>query len=160
MSEKLPIIARLEAERDTLRRELSIELPKIIEVAREHGDLKENAEYHAAKERQGMVSARVGHIEERLRQLAIYNLSSIPSDRIGYGSEIEFEDCDTGKTVKYLLVFPEEVNSTVGMVSISSPLGQAMLNKHEGDEIRVQTPGGLRTLEVLAFKTIHHILGR
>ena len=160
MNEKLPIIGRLEAERDRLRKELSVDLPKIIEEAREHGDLKENAEYHAAKERQGMVSARVGHIEERLRQLSIYNISSIPSDRIGYGSEVEFEDCDTGKTVNYALVFPEEVDATKGLVSISSPIGQAMLNRSEGDEIRVQTPGGLRTLEVLSIKTIHEVLRR
>ncbi len=155
MTRQLPIIARLQRELAELRHELDVELPKIIETAREHGDLKENAEYHAAKERQGMVNARAGSIEERLRQLSVYNLSSIPLDIIGYGSRVKLEDMDTGDVVVYQIVFPEEVETGNGSVSISSPLGQALLRRREGDEIRVQIPKGVRTLEVLEVTTIH-----
>jgi len=155
VTRQLPIIARLQRELAELRHELDVELPKIIETAREHGDLKENAEYHAAKERQGMVNARAGSIEERLRQLSVYNLSSIPLDIIGYGSRVKLEDMDTGDVVVYQIVFPEEVETGNGSVSISSPLGQALLRRREGDEIRVQIPKGVRTLEVLEVTTIH-----
>ena len=152
--QKLPIVKRLETELAELRRELDIELPRIIETAREHGDLKENAEYHAAKERQGMVRARAGTIEERLRQLAVYDMSSIPTDVIGYRSRVKPEDQDTGDVVVSEIVFPEEIEAK-GCVSISSPLGQALLNRSEGDEVKVQTPKGVRMLEVLEVTTIH-----
>jgi len=155
---KLPIVERLEAELARFRRELSTELPKQIEEARAHGDLRENAEYHAAKERQAMVSARVAAIEDRLRSLAMYNLSSIPRGVAGYGSHVEVEDCDSGERVRYQLVFPEEVDPARGLVSMSSPLGQAMLNRAPGDEVKVRTPGGARTLEIVEVTTIHVII--
>ena len=158
MTRKLPIIARLQRQLAELRRELDVDLPKVIETAREHGDLKENAEYHAAKERQGMLSARAGTIEERIRQLSVYNISSIPAGVIGYGSRVKLEDTDTGDVLVYMIVFPEEVENGDGSVSISSPLGQALLNRNQGDEVRVRTPKGTRAFEVLEVTTIHERL--
>ena len=105
-----------------------------------------------------MVSARVAAMEERLRSLAMYNLSSIPRHVAGYGSHVEVEDCDSGERIRYQLVFPEEVDPARGLVSMSSPLGQAMLNRTPGEEVKVRTPGGARTFEIVEVTTIHVIL--
>jgi transcription elongation factor GreA len=158
MSTELPIIARLNRELAALRRELHHDLPKQIEEARAHGDLKENAEYHAAKERQGMLNARIGTIESRLAELSVYNLTSIPKDRVGYGSVIRVEDIDTGDEVTYELAFPEEADPERGRVSLNSPFGQAFLSRRVGEEITVQTPKGKRTYELLEVTTIHVLL--
>ncbi len=158
MARPLPIVERLQEELAGLRRELSIDLPRQIEEARAHGDLKENAEYHAAKERQGLLTARVSKIDERLRELSLYTLSSIPREVVGYGSEIELEDCDSGESVTYKLVFPEEVDEAPGRVSISSPVGQAMLNRGVGDEVRVSLPEGGKTFQIVGITTLHELL--
>ena len=159
MSKQLPIIERLNRELAVLRRELHHQLPKQIEEARAHGDLKENAEYHAAKERQGMLTARIGTIESRLTELSVYNLTSIPKDRVGYGSVIRVEDIDTGDEITYELAFPEEADPEKGRVSMSSPFGQAFLSRQVGEEIIVHTPKGKRTYELLEVTTIHTLLG-
>jgi transcription elongation factor GreA len=155
MTRQLPIIERLQQERATLNRELSIDLPKQIEQARAHGDLRENAEYHAAKERQGMLAARIGQIDARLAELSMYSPSSIPKDRAGYGSRVSVEDAQSGEQLLYHLVFPEEADPQKGMVSLSSPIGRALLNRKPGDEVVVTTPSGRRTLEILELTTIH-----
>ncbi len=155
MAKQLPIVERLERERETLMRELNIELPKIIEEARAHGDLRENAEYHAAKERQGMVHARLGSIDESLRQLSMYSYSSIPRGVVGYGSVVELEDSDSGARVRYQMVFSEEVDPAGGRISITSPVGQALLNKSEGDEVQIRLPGGVKSYEIIEIQTIH-----
>ena len=155
MTRQLPIIERLQQERAVLNRELSIDLPKQIEQARAHGDLRENAEYHAAKERQGMLAARIGQIDARLAELSMYSPSSIPKDRAGYGSRVAVEDTQSGEQLLYHLVFPEEADPQKGMVSLSSPIGRALLNRKPGDEVVVNTPSGRRTLEILELTTIH-----
>ncbi len=155
MAKPLPIVAKLQAEHAVLKREFEIELPKIIEVAREHGDLKENAEYHAAKERQGMVNARLGQIEQRLAELSIYNLSSIPRVGVGYGSLVKLEDLDTAEKVVYEMVFPEEVGIGKASISISSPVGQALLKRVEGDEVTIRLPSGQKSYEILSVETLH-----
>ena len=155
MTRQLPIIERLQQERAVLNRELSIDLPKQIEQARAHGDLRENAEYHAAKERQGMLAARIGQIDARLAELSMYSPSSIPKDRAGYGSRVSVEDTQSGEQLLYHLVFPEEADPQKGMVSLSSPIGRALLNRKPGDEVVVNTPSGRRTLEILELTTIH-----
>jgi transcription elongation factor GreA len=155
MSQQLPIVERLKQERATLNRELQIDLPKQIEVARAHGDLRENAEYHAAKERQGILAARIGQIDARLAELAMFTPSSIPKDRAGYGSRLSVEDVQSGEKLVYRLVFPEEADPQKGTVSLSSPIGNALLNRKPGDEVVINTPGGRRTLEILDLKTIH-----
>ena len=153
--QRLPIIERLREERATLNRELSIDLPKQIEQAREHGDLRENAEYHAAKERQGMLHARIGQIDARIAELSMFTPASIPRDRAGYGSHLAVEDLQSGENVVYHLVFPEEADPQKGMISLSSPIGRALLNRRPGDEVVVTTPSGRRTLEILELTTIH-----
>jgi transcription elongation factor GreA len=153
--EQLAIIARLREELATMRRELSKDLPKQLEEARAHGDISENAEYEAAKERQGILTARIAQLERRIGELSRYSVTSIPTDRAGYGSLIEVEDLTSGDRSTYELVFPEEAEPTAGHVSISSPIGQALLNRREGDEVRVQTPSGQRSLEVISLTTIH-----
>jgi transcription elongation factor GreA len=155
MARELPIVDKLKTELHALRYEFTIELPKIIETAREHGDLRENAEYHAAKERQGIVNARIGQIEERLRELSVYTIASIPADRAGYGSIVAMEDLNSGEKVRYELVFPEETDSARGRISISSPVGQALLKRAEGDEVTIRLPSGQRSYEILSVTTIH-----
>jgi transcription elongation factor GreA len=153
--QKLKIVERLQAELAVLRRELNVELPKIIEVAREHGDLRENAEYHAAKEKQGMVSARVGSLEARIKELSMYTISSIPRGVVGYGSIVELEDLDTGEPVVYEMVFSEEVDMAAGRISLTSPVGQALLKRAEGDEVTIQLPNARKKYEVVRVQTIH-----
>ncbi|MFN2378473.1 MAG: GreA/GreB family elongation factor [Candidatus Binatia bacterium] len=153
--QKLKIVERLKSELAVLRRELNIELPKIIEEARAHGDLKENAKYHAAKEKQGMVSARVGNLEARIQELSKYTVSSIPRGVVGYGSVVELEDLESGDTITYEMVFAEEVDMAAGRISLTSPVGQALLKKVEGDEVNIQLPNGRKKYQVLSVLTIH-----
>jgi transcription elongation factor GreA len=155
MPRKLPIVERIEADLAVFKRELSVEIPQELEEARAHGDLKENADYHAAKERQGMLHARIGALEGRLASISMYNLASIPKDSIGYGSRVEVEDTDSGDTIVFELVFPEEAEPDAGKISLTSPTGQALLHRVEGDEVKVQTPRGPRSFEILEFVTIH-----
>jgi transcription elongation factor GreA len=155
MSRELPIIQRLQTERAALKRELSVELPKQLEQARAHGDLRENAEYHAAKERQGMVQARIAQLDARIGELSLFTPASIPADRAGYGSRLEVVDGQSGERLRYQLVFSEEADPEHGKVSLSSPIGRALLNHRPGDEVVVTTPSGHRTLEILHLVTIH-----
>jgi transcription elongation factor GreA len=152
---QLPIVERLKRELADLQYELSHQLPAKLEEARAHGDLRENAEYHAAKERQGMLRARIDQIQSRIRELAVYDLSRIPRDRISYGSRVTLEDVDSGDSVEYRIVFPEEVDGATGLVSIGSPIGKALLNRSEGDEVVVVTPGGRKTYQVITVVTLH-----
>jgi transcription elongation factor GreA len=153
--QKLKIVERLKAELVALRRELNIDLPKMIEEARAHGDLKENAEYHAAKEKQGVVSARVGNLEARIKELSMYTISSIPKGVVGYGSLVDLEDLDSGDEVTYEMVFAEEVDIASGKISLTSPVGQALLKRREGDEVTIQLPNGRKKYQVIGLTTIH-----
>ena len=152
---ELPVMRRLKKELDELRHELKTKLPKELEAAREHGDLRENAEYEACKERQGYLNARIGQIEQRIRDLSLYTLNSIPREAVGYGSVVTLESADEGTEEKYEIVFPEEVNPTVGLISIGSPLGRALLNKGVGDDVDVTTPKGRRSYQIVDLQTIH-----
>ena len=151
---ELPVLQRLKKDLDDLRFELRRKLPKEIEIAREHGDLRENAEYAAAKERQGFVNARIGQIEQRIRDLSLYSVDAIPRAAVGYGSQITLEG-DDGNEEKYELVFPEEVDAAAGLISIGSPLGRALLNKEVGDDVEVVTPMGKRGYSIVQLRTIH-----
>src|ERR687895_2190431 len=139
MKEKL--LKRFEDQIGALERELKLELPKEIQRARELGDLRENAEYKAAKERQDIVNARIPMLKKRVGEISMINLDRIPHDRAGFGSTVHLRD-ENGDTIIYQLVMPEEADPDKGMVSTSSPIGRAILNKEEGDEISVVTPGG------------------
>lgn len=145
---------RLKKELDELRFELRHKLPKEIEVARAHGDLRENAEYEACKERQGFLNARIGQIEQRIRDLSLYSTDSIPRNAVGYGSQVTLES-EEGTEERYEIVFPEEVNAAAGLISIGSPLGKALLNKEVGDDVEVATPKGKRTYSIVELRTYH-----
>ena len=155
MAKKLPIIEKIERDLAEFKRELSIELPRQLEEARAHGDLKENAEYHAAKERQGMLNARIAALEDRLARLSMYSIASIPKGVVGYGSRIEIEDAESGESFSYELVFAEESDPARGLISISSPTGQAMLRREIGHQVTVVTPSGKRSFEIVDVVTIH-----
>jgi transcription elongation factor GreA len=153
---ELPVITRLKKELADLKYELTVKLPKELETARAHGDLSENAEWEAAKARQDYVRSRIGQLEGRVRELSMYNISSIPRDVVAYGSRVTVED-DAGEAVTYAIVFPEEVDAARGQISLSSPLGRALLSKTVGDEIEVQTPGGKRTYQIVELVTLHDL---
>jgi transcription elongation factor GreA len=146
---------KLQEEITALERELSIELPKEIAVARAHGDLSENAEYKFAKERQGFVNARIGQLKKRMGDLGMLNLSNIPKDRVGYGSRILVLDTDRDVKIEYKLVSSEEADVEKGLISTTSPIGKALLNRKVGDEIQVATPAGKKEFEVVRLVTIH-----
>jgi transcription elongation factor GreA len=146
---------KLQEEITALEHELSIELPKEIAVARAHGDLSENAEYKFAKERQGFVNARIGQLKKRMGDLGMLNLSNIPKDRAGYGSRIVVLDTVRSVKVEYKLVSSEEADVEKGLISTTSPIGRALLNRKVGDEIQVATPAGKKEFEVVRLVTIH-----
>src|SRR4249920_3495393 len=143
MSDPLAAIRKkLQQEIDSLEHELSVELPKEIAVARAHGDLSENAEYKFAKERQGYVNAKIGQLKKRMGDLGMLNLTNIPKDRAGYGSRIVVLDIHKEVKIEYKLVTTEEADVEKGMISTTSPIGKALLNRKVGDEIEVATPAG------------------
>ena len=131
---KARLIKRFEDEIVILERELTHELPKEIKRARELGDLRENAEYHAAKERQRFVEARVSMLRQRVAEIQLMNLDRIPHDRAGFGSKLTV--LENGKTFAYELVMPEDANPDRGLISIASPIGRAFNGKEEGDEVK------------------------
>jgi len=150
---ELPILVKLKKELAELQRELNVELPKELATAAAHGDLSENAEYDAAKGRQEYVRSRIGQLATRIRELSMYDVASIPEGRVAYGSEVLVEDVDEGTQSTYEIVFPEEVDAGQGRISLSSPIGRALLNREEGDEVEVITPQGRRSYQILGLKT-------
>ena len=155
MAERFPITPKgAQKLKDELGR-LKEERPKIsrdIGVAREHGDLSENAEYHAAKERQGMVEARIKDIEDKLARAEIIDPSKLHGDRISFGATVELSNVDTDEAVTYQIVGAEEANVNDGLISISAPLARALIGKQVGDEVKVKLPAGERLYEVVAVK--------
>jgi transcription elongation factor GreA len=148
------ILKRFEEEVAGLERELKMELPKEIQRARELGDLRENAEYQAAKERQSYVAARLGMLRRRMNEIALMNMEKIPHGKAGFGSTVTLRE-STGQQVVYQLVMPEDADGEKGLISTSSPIGRAILNREEGDAISVATPAGSRKFEILKLVTIH-----
>ena len=146
---------KLEDELRQLEHELNHQLPAEIRVARAHGDLSENAEYHAAKERQGMVNARLGQLRRRLAEIALVNFNNIPRDRVAFGSTVVLHDTAKGSEVIYKIVASEETDVAGGKISTSSPIGRALIGKQEGDSVTVQTPAGQREFEIRKLTTIH-----
>lgn len=146
---------KLQKEIDALEHELSVELPREIAVARAHGDLSENAEYKFAKERQGYVNAKIGHLKKRMGDLGMLNLTNIPKDRSGYGSRIVVLDVQRNLELEYKLVSSEEADVEKGLISTTSPIGRALLNRQVGDEVQVATPAGKKEFEVVRLFTIH-----
>ncbi|TAN20838.1 MAG: transcription elongation factor GreA [Acidobacteria bacterium] len=151
------IRAKLETEIKQLEHELAIELPAELKRAVALGDLSENAEYHMAKQRQEFVNARLGQLKKRLSELALVNVDNIPRDRAAYGSIVLLHDLDKGEDVEYRLVTSEEADVAQGRISTSSPIGRGILGKRPGDEVRIQTPNGVREYEVLKLQTIYEL---
>src|ERR1700692_3401429 len=150
------LIKKLKDEIAALETEFRIELPREILKARAHGDLKENAEYHAAKERQGLVNARLGQLRARLRELSMIDMSKIPHDRVGLGSTVVVLDTLKDERIRYKLVTSEDVDVAKGLISTSSPIGRGLLGKQVGDSVRITIPGGVREMEIIELITIHH----
>lgn len=148
------IIKRFNDELAMLERELKVDLPKEIQRARELGDLRENAEYKAAKERQEIVNARIAMLKRRVGEIALINLDRVPHGKAGIGSTVHLK-ASSGDVIVYQLVMPEEADAEKGLISTSSPIGRAILNKEEGDEVNVVTPNGAKTFELMKLVTIH-----
>ena len=151
----MDIKKKLQDEITALEYELHVELPKEILKARAHGDLSENAEYHAAKDRQGFVNARLNQLKKRLAEMSMVDFSKIPHGKVGLGSKVVVMDSKRDEEVTYRLVTSEEADAANGRISTTSPIGRALLGKEEGDVVKVQSPGGLKELEILKLTTIH-----
>lgn len=152
---KARILKRLEDEVADLERELRTDLPKEIKRARELGDLSENAEYQAAKERQSYVQARLGMIRKRMAEISLMNLDRLPSDRAAFASTVTLREEGTDAVLVYQLVMPEDADATKGLISTSSPIGRAIVGRQVGDDITVPTPTGVRRFELVTLSTIH-----
>ena len=153
------VIKRLQVEIAQLEVELRVDLPREILRARAHGDLSENAEYHAAKERQAFVHARLGQLHGRLREVSMIDMSKIPHDKVGLGSIVLVLDLAKEEEIRYKLVTSEDVDVAKGMISTSSPIGRGLLGKTVGDTVKIQIPGGVRHLEIVELTTIHQSTG-
>jgi transcription elongation factor GreA len=151
----MDIKKKLQDEITALEHEMHVELPKEILKARAHGDLSENAEYHAAKERQGFVNARLGQLRKRLSEMSMVDFTKIPIGKVGLGSRVVVLDTKRDEEIRYELVTTEEAAPGEGKISTTSPIGRALLGKEEGDVVKVQSPGGVKELEILKLTTIH-----
>ena len=148
-------LEKLKEEIKALEEELHVQLPRELKIAREHGDLSENAEYDAAKERQGYVNARLGQLRKRLGELSMIDMSKIPRDRVSLGSEVHLYEIEKKANVVYRLVMSEEADVQRGFISTTSPIGKGLLGKQEGDEVTVQTPAGAKSFEITKLLTVH-----
>jgi transcription elongation factor GreA len=146
---------RLQDEIHQLEYELKVHLPKEILKAREHGDLRENAEYKAAKERQSFLQARAAQLHRRLAALNMVNLDRIPRDKVGLGSTVTVRQEDGAEETVFEIVVPEDSDPTIGRISPSSPIGKCLLGHEEGDSVEVRVPSGTKTYEITKLVTIH-----
>ena len=153
---KEQLLKKLHDEISALDRELKLELPLEIKRARELGDLRENAEYHAAKERQTYVQARISMLQKRVSDIQLINLDKIPHNKAAFGSTVHLRE-DTGSDVVFQLVMPEDADVDKGLISTSSPIGRAIVGKEAGDEVLVVTPNGNRSFEITKLLTVHDL---
>jgi transcription elongation factor GreA len=153
MVNKVPITREgLEKLREELRHILAVERPrniKAIEEARSHGDLNENAEYHAAKERQSLLSAKINELEMAINRSEVIEIDELRGERIVFGTKVELESLTNGRKVTYQLMGPYESDPESGKISVTSPLGKALIGKEEGDIVKINAPGGTQEFEVL-----------
>jgi transcription elongation factor GreA len=146
---------KIQEELRQLETELRTEIPQDLKIAVAMGDLSENAEYTAARNRQDYVRARIGNLRKRLSDLSMIDITRLPTDRIGYGSTVLLYDVDTGEEVTYKLVMAEDADITHHKISTTSPVGRGLMGRTEGDEVEITTPAGKRRFEVIKLKTIH-----
>jgi transcription elongation factor GreA len=149
------IVERLKEQLALLERELRVELPERIRIARELGDIRENGEFEVAKDRQGFVNARVGQLQQRIAELSSIDLARVPKDRVAFGSTVHVVEEGTDEERVYRLVASEEVDTTKGWISPGSPVGQSMIGKREGDTVVIRTPGGAKRCEITRLLTLH-----
>ncbi len=155
---KLPIINSLEEDLKKITRELRVDVPRELREAASHGDLSENAEYDAAKQRQSFLEARAAHLSSRISSLTGLKLDDLPKDMIAFGSKVHLEDLNNGTEITYELVTPEEVDPKNGKISVGSPIGSALLNKQQGDDITIHLPSGVKEYGVIKIETLHDLL--
>lgn len=153
MGEKVPMTPEGQARlREEMRRLKEVELPQVVKdiaAAREHGDLSENAEYHAAKERQGMIVARIGFLEQTLSRAEVIDPSKLGGTKVQFGAKVRLANVDSGEETTYQIVGPEEADLKLGRISIASPLARGLLGREVGDEVKLVLPAGPRTYEIL-----------
>jgi transcription elongation factor GreA len=142
-------------ELDQLKHEFKIELPKRIGEAREHGDLKENADYHAARERQGFVKAKIAQLTEQLAKLNSINTDEIPEDSVGFGSKVKIQDVESDFELNFTFVAEAETDPSEGKISLSTPYGKALAGKKVGEVVEVNIPAGKKSFRLVELTTIH-----
>ncbi len=152
---RLPILDKLEKTLMDSKKELEVDIPKALKIATDMGDLSENAEYKAAKERQMFLESRISQLQKRIGDITSIDINRIPKDRSGLGSTLLLKHVDSGEERKFFLVFPEEVDPDLGKVSMASPVGKMLAGKMEGDEVEVPVEGERQSFEVIQLKTIH-----
>ena len=146
---------KLRGELEELETELRVHLPREIKRAKEFGDLRENAEYHAALARQQFVQARIRDLRQRLSEISSIDPTKVPHGKAAYGSTLVLYDDERDEEVTYRLVTPEESDPPKGLISTTSPIGRSLMGREEGDEIKVTTPGGARKFEIRRLTTLH-----
>jgi transcription elongation factor GreA len=146
---------KIQDELRQLESELRNEIPQDLKIAVAMGDLSENAEYTAARNRQDYVRARIANLRKRLADVAMIDISRLPRDRVGYGSTVELYELDTGAEVTYKLVMAEDADIAQNKISTSSPVGRGLMGRSEGDEVEITTPAGKRRFEIVKLRTIH-----
>ncbi len=153
MSDRVPMTAQGYAQlKDDLKRLKTVERPKNIkeiEEARAHGDISENAEFHAAKEKQGHLAGRIAQVEDRIARAQVIDMSGQTPDQVSFGCTVRLEDVDTGEEVRYTIVGEDEADVSEGLISITSPVGQALMGKEVDDTVAVKVPKGSREFDVL-----------
>lgn len=156
MIDKVPITREgLEKLKQELHDILTVERPrniKAIQEARSHGDLNENAEYHAAKERQSLLEAKINELETVINRSEVIEIDKGQTERILFGKTVDLRNIDTNQNVIYQLVGPYESDPEAGRISVTSPLGKALIGKEEGDNVRVKTPGGVQEFQILEIR--------
>jgi transcription elongation factor GreA len=156
---KARLIKKFEDELMALDKELKTELPQEIKRARELGDLRENAEYHAAKERQRLVEAKISLLKRRIGDIHMMNIDKIPRDKVGFGSTVHLKDAATAAVTVYQLVMPEDADVEQGLISTASPIGRGLLGAREGEEVVVHLPVGERRFKIVELLTLPQQLG-
>ena len=146
---------KIEEELRQLEAELRTEIPQELKKAVAMGDLSENAEYEAARNRQDYVRARIANLRKRMGDLAMIDMSRLPHDRVAYGSTVTLYDVDSGEDVTYQLVMAEDADVNQGKISTTSPIGRGLMGRNEGDEVEITTPAGKRRFEIIKLITIH-----
>lgn len=148
-------IEKLERELRALEKEYRHELPKEIKKALAMGDLRENAEYHAALERQSYVKAKIGQIKKRLSEISMIKLDTLPRDRVGLGSTVVLYDLGEDREIRYELVFADDADFSRGLISVTSPIGKGLSGRRVGEEVAIQVPSGVKRFEIVSLRTVH-----